>query len=382
MLTTNMIIDFFETIEDPRLDRKREHKLVDILVITFCAVFCRCKSWYEIEEFAESREEIFRKFLELPNGIPSHDTLNRVFQLLDFDHISQLLFEWLSQFQETDGTQLIHIDGKFLNGSNRQSQNSRSCLGLISAYASESGLCLLSVMTRLEKDEGEKKSMEKLIDSLKLRKSIVTIDAAGASPGIVQKIVKQGGDYLIALKSNQKSFFNFAVEKFETTNSFESFTTEEKRHGRIDKRIYEYIKLEDQATPSYEKLFEKQKEKFPHLNSLVRVTTSRQKGSQPVSVQTRYFFTSLKTDVSEVATAIRSHWSIENNLHWVLDVHFREDHCRTRSGYADANLALLRRLAINIIKRVKPEKKSINSVMNRCAWREDELIKMLKLSTF
>ena len=172
MLAGQMLIELFETIKDPRISRMREHKLADILVLTFCALFCRCRTWYEIEEFAESREDFFRTFLELPNGIPSHDTFNRVFQLLDFNQINKILFEWLNEFHKTDGKQLIHIDGKFLTGSNREANNSRSSLGMVSAYASETGICLMSVMTRLKKDEGEKKSMEKLIDGLSLRTEI------------------------------------------------------------------------------------------------------------------------------------------------------------------------------------------------------------------
>lgn len=382
MITRTELMEFFATIRDPRIDRGKEHKLVDILVITYCAVFCRCYTWYDIEEFAEAREKLFRQFLELPNGIPSHDTFNRVFQLLDFDEISRLLFEWLSQFQQTDGRQLIHIDGKFLNGSNKDAGNSRSSLGMVSAYASETGLCLLSTMTRLEKDEGEKKSMEKLIDGLSLKKAIVTIDAAGATPTIVEKIVKKGGDYLIALKNNQKSFFTLAEEHFRWKSSCaDTFSTEEKSHGRIDKRIYEQL-LVDDVSESFAISLKKQKEKFPHLTSIIRVKSLRTVGTKPSAEKVRYYFSSLKSDAREAGNAIRSHWSIENKLHWVLDVHFREDHCRTRTGQADANLALIRRLAVSVIKQVKPEKKTINSMTLRCSLLDDELLKMLKLSAF
>lgn len=381
MFSGQMLVDFFETIKDPRVDRNKEHKLVDILVITFCGVFCRCQSWYEIEEFAEGREELFRSFLELPNGIPSHDTFNRVFQLLNFEEISCLLFDWLREFQKTDGRQLVHIDGKFLNGSNKEATDSRSSLGMISAYASETGICLMSVMTRLKRDEGEKKSIEKLIDKMNLRKSIVTIDAAGATPAIVEKLEKQGADYMIALKTNQKSFYNLALGHFQNENiNSDSYTTEEKGHGRLDKRVYEKLSVHKNLSPSFEKCLVKQLEKFPNLDSIIRVTSFRSVGNKTPTTQTRYYFTSLNSNVREAANAIRSHWSIENNLHWVLDVHFKEDHCRTRSGYADANLALLRRLAVSVVKQYKPEKKSINSMMLRCTLRDDELLKMLKLT--
>jgi predicted transposase YbfD/YdcC len=383
MLKGRMLIELFEAIKDPRLARKREHKLVDILVITFCGVFSRCRSWYEIAEFAEAREDFFKSILELPNGLPSHDTLNRVFQLLDFNQISKVLSEWLSEFQNTQGKQIIHIDGKFINGSNKEANNSRSSLGMVSAYASESGICLMSVMTRLKKDEGEKKSMEKLIDGLNLKKSIVTVDAAGATPTIVERIVKKKGDYLIALKANQKSFLKLCENHFETQGEkAHSFTTHEKSHGREDRRIYELLSIHKDVSPAFAKSLENQIAKWHALQSLIRVRRFRTVGKNPVAISTHYYFSSLKEDVKEIGSAIRSHWKIENNLHWVLDVHFMEDHCRTRTGYADANLALLRRLAISIVKKNNPEKKSINALMLRCSIRDDTLLKMLHSSAF
>lgn len=378
MLSGQMLFEFFATVQDPRVSRRRAHNLVDILVITFCALLSRCRSWYEIEEFAHEREEFFKSFLELQNGIPSHDTFNRVFQLVNFDAISRSLFEWLSAFAELQDGEHIHLDGKFASGSNRMAGDSRSSLGLVSAYVSRTGICLLSTMTRLQKDEGEKKSMEKLIDGLKLRKAIVTIDAAGATPTIVSKIVKQGGDYLIALKANQKSFHAMAVEHFENAgHSAQVFTTETKSHGRLEKRKYEQLCITQGLSANFEKCLEKQTKKFPNLSSIIKVSTFRTVGESPTAARTRYYFTSMKGSVEEIAKAIRSHWSIENNLHWVLDVHFQEDHCRTRSGYADANLALLRRLAISIIKNLMPGKK-INLAMLGLSLNEDKLLKMLK----
>lgn len=378
-----MLIELFETIEDPRIERRRAHKLVDILVITFCGVFSRCRSWYEIAEFAEAREEFFRSILELPNGIPSHDTLNRVFQLLNFNQINKILSDWLSELSKSIGSdnQLIHIDGKFINGSNKKNKDSRSTLGMVSAYASETGICLMSVMTRLEKDQGEKKSMEKLIDGLNLKKSIVTIDASGASPAIVQKIVDQRGSYLIALKANQKSFLKLCENHFlEQGQNAESFMTDEKSHGRHDVRVYQQLSIHKNLSPGFAKTLKIQLEKWPEIETLVKVTRTRKVGNEIATEKVHYYFGSLKKDIREVGSAIRSHWKIENNLHWILDVHFMEDHCRTRSGYADANLALLRRLAIGVMKNNNPLKKSINGMMLRCSIRDDYLLEMLHYS--
>lgn len=191
MLAGEMLIELFSKIEDPRLDRHKEHKLCDVLVITFCAVFSGCKSWYEIVEHAKVRQEFYKKLLELPNGIPSHDTFNRIFQLLDFKIINAAFSEWLQHFAKDVGHKIISIDGKFLNGSNKRPGDSRSSLGMVSAYSTETGICLYSVMTRLEKNKSEKQSMEKVIDGLKLKGSVVTLDAGGATPSIVNKIIKK-----------------------------------------------------------------------------------------------------------------------------------------------------------------------------------------------
>lgn len=379
-----MLIDVLEDIQDPRLSRRRQHKLVDILVLTFCGVFSRCQSWYEIAEFADSREDFFRTFLELPNGIPSHDTFNRVFQLLEFEQISRVLFEWLQEFHQVPNEQhsLLHIDGKFLTGSNKKNGDSRSTLGMISAYASETGLCLMSVMTRTEKDQGEKKSMEKLIEGMNLKKSIVTIDAAGATPTIVQKIVDRKGDYLIGLKANQKSFLQLCEDQFLRIPVVDSFTTDEKSHGRHDVRTYEQLSIHNKASASFEKCLRNQIAKWPHLETLVKVTSTRAVGQNPSSTSVRYYFSSLKKEIREVAYAIRSHWKVENSLHWVLDVHFKEDHCRTRTGYADANLALLRRLAISVLKKDNPKKKSVSRLMFGCLISNETLLKALHSSAF
>ena len=252
MLNGQMLIDLFETIPDPRKVRRREHKLVDVLVIVFCGVFSRCRSWYEIADFADAREDFFKNILELPNGLPSHDTLNRVFQLLDFDTISSILSEWLSEFQKANDKQLIHIDGKFLNGSNRMAGDSRTSLGMVSAYASDSGICLMSVMTRLEKDKGEKKAMEKLIDGTKLKGALVTIDAGGATTSIAKKIIDKKGDYLIALKLNQKSLLKFAQNHFEVNEKrADSFRTDEKSHGRHDVMTYEQLSIHENVADGF-----------------------------------------------------------------------------------------------------------------------------------
>lgn len=383
MLAGEMLIDMFSRIEDPRLDRGKSHKLCDILVLTFCGVFSGCKSWYEIVEFAEIREDFYKKILDLPNGIPSHDTLNRTFQLLDFKLIDSIFSEWLQAFAKENKHKLISIDGKFLNGSNKVAENSRTGLGLVSAFSSETGICLHSVMTRLEKNKSEKQAMEQVLDGIKMKGSIITLDAGGATPTIVKKIVEKKGHYLIGLKGNQKSLKKYCEFLFEDPSlELQTYTSEEKGHGRLEKRTYELLTIPKIVSVGIEKMAQKQKEKWPKLNAFVKVTSERKKGKNEATKQTRYYYTSMTEEVKEVAYAVRSHWKIENNLHWVLDVHFLEDHCRTRTGYADANLALIRRLAVSLIKKQKPDKKTIKAEMMKCAYSDEKLLNLLYVSAF
>lgn len=384
MLAGEMLIELFSNISDSRIDRHKKHKLCDILVITFCAVFAGNKSWYDIVDFAEIRKDFFKKLLELPNGIPSHDTFNRVFQLLDFDLINLAFTEWLQNFAKDVDHKIISIDGKFLNGSNKKAGNSRTSLGMVSAYSTETGICLYSVMTRLEKNKSEKQAMEQVVDAIKLKGSVVTLDAGGATPTIVSKIIKRKGDYLIGLKGNQKSLKKCCELLFEKSDlsNIESFTTEEKAHGRYDKRTYELLKIPKIVDAGITKLVDKQLKKWPKCNAFVRVTSERKNGKKKLTKNLRYYYTSMNSEVKEVGYAIRSHWKIENNLHWVLDVHFKEDHCRTRTGYADANLALIRRLVISLIKKHKPEGTKIKTAMMGCAYGEENMLKMLYSSAF
>jgi|GEM_PF-329663 len=366
-----------------QIDRGRKHKLCDILVISFCGIFSGCKSWYEIVEFAGIREEFYRSILELPNGIPSHDTFNRVFQILDFQLVESIFRDWLVHFCEDVDHKIISIDGKFLNGSNKEAGNSRSALGMVSAFSTETGICLHTVMTRLEKNKSEKQAMELVIEGLNLKGSLVTLDAGGATPTIANKVIEKEGDYLIGLKGNQKSLKKYCELLFESeSKEVPSFITDEKAHGRRDVRRYEQLLVPAQVTPGLEKLKKKVDQKWPELSSFVRVTSLRQKRGDKASEDVRYYFTSAETDVAKLGYAIRSHWKIENNLHWVLDVHFKEDDCRARSGQADANLGLLRRLAVSLIKQQKPEKKTIKGFMMGCAYSDEKLLNLLYKSSF
>jgi len=383
MLAGQMLIDMFSIIKDPRIERNKQHKLCDILVLSFCGIFSGCKSWYEIVEFAEVRKKFYQSILELPHGIPSHDTFNRVFQILDFKIIESTFSSWLIKFAGSTDHKIISIDGKFLNGSNKEAGNSRSALGLVSAYSTETGICLHSVMTRLEKNKSEKQAMEKVIDGLNLKGSIVTLDAGGATPTIASKVIHKKGDYLIGLKNNQRSLRRFCELLFTSkAQEMPSYKTDEKAHGRHEVRLYELLIIPQETTPGMEKLMLKTKKKWPDLNSFVRVTSRRKKGKNKATEEVRYYFTSSKSDVADIGHAIRSHWKIENNLHWVLDVHFKEDDCRARKGYADANLALMRRLSVSLIKKQKPDKKTIKGFMMGCAYSDEKLLDLLRKSAF
>lgn len=265
------LIDHFSDVEDPRIDRTKKHNVIDIISITIMATISGMQNWMEIVDWSETNQEWLKTFLELPGGIPSHDTFGRVFSLINPEAFQEAFKSWVESIKlNFPSREIIAIDGKFLNGS-FVNNNSRSSLIMVSAWACKSGLSLGQPSSRLKKDEGEKRTMEKLIDQIDVRGNIITIDAGGATTTIIGKIAEKGGE-------------------------------------------------------------------------------------------------------NEFAESVRSHWKIENNLHWQLDVTFREDFCRSRIGYASDNLAIIRRLALNLLKKDLSEKKSIRRKQLLCNWNKDYLL--------
>jgi len=371
------LVEHFSIIPDPRLDRRKKHKLIDIIVLSMCAVISGCDSWTEIEEFAAIREEWFKKFLELPNGIPSHDTFGRVFSLIDPHAFLEAFVNWVTIVHEVKDGEIINIDGKGL----RAVHEKKSPLGIVSAWASEAGVTLGQLKTG--NAYGEKAAFRDLLDLLYVKGCIVTMDANGTTANIVNKVIEKEGDYVVALKNNQKGLFN-QVKKYVADNEFEDTTVvEEKNKGRIEKRVCETMSFPRNIFESLNKKIRRKKsldrpsDEWLKIESIIRLTSSRTvKGKK--SEEVRYYLSSLPgNDSQKLLKCVRSHWSIENKLHHVLDTTFREDHCRARNKHAAENFSLIRRFALNIVKATKNPKKSVNISRKRASWSGEIMMEMV-----
>ncbi len=369
------LMEVFRLVPDPRIHRTRKHNLIDIIVIAVCGALSGCQGWVEIVDYAEQRVNWFKTFLELPGGIPSHDTFGRVFSLLDPEAFQKAFYDWLRSTRDILSSQHISIDGKFLRGSLKESRRPRSAIQLVSAWSTELGICLGHKKSELKKEEGEKRIMEELIQSLYLKGSIVTLDANGATERIVTALTAKGAEYIIGLKDNQATVKKIAELAFNGRIPVQSYETIEKDHGRIEQRLYELVEVKKQDFPNMEQAWDKWCSKFNNLKSFTKVTSSRTIADH-TSTETRYYFGSL-TQAQPAAESIRSHWGVENKLHRTLDVDFREDHCQIRAGHAAENLGLIRRMAINMLKQETSAKKSIRRKQMTCMLTPSYLQKVL-----
>ena len=367
----NNLLSCFSIIEDPRLDRKKRHKLLDILAIAICAVLCHAETWNEMQQFGESKKEWFQTFLDLPNGIPSHDTFRRVFILLDPEEFKTSFQMWVQTIAQKIDKEIISIDGKT---SRRTRGAGKKALHMVSAFANENGLVLGQIKT--DEKSNEITAIPKLLKKLEIAGCIVTIDAMGTQKTIAHEIINKNADYVLSLKGNHELFHQEVEEFF--TDAFKrdfkdvehsSYETVEKDHGRIETRRY-------WLTSDIEWFSEKLQ--WKDLKSIGAVRATREIGEN-ISCETRYYITSLQGDVKEFARAVRGHWGIENSLHWVLDIAFREDDSRIRTGNAPENMAILRQLVLNLVKQGDSSKKiGIKSKRKKAGWDNDYLASLLK----
>ncbi len=368
----------FAALEDPRVERTKLHQLLDIVTIAICAAICGADDWTEIELFGESKLEFFRSFLPLPNGIPSHDTFNRVFARLDPQQFRECFLGWVQDLVCASGEQLkgiVAIDGKTLCGS-RDSASNVGPIQMVSAWAQANQMVLGQV--KVDDKSNEITAIPALLKVLDLSECIVTIDAMGCQAEIAKAITDAGADYVLALKGNQFTMYQDVITTFNegVATSFRDinhqiYETVEKGHGRIETRRYYLV-----DDPLYMKYLQSD-EKWPNLKSIGMVQAQREiETDGAISTERRYFLCSVGS-VKEFATAARGHWSIENSLHWVLDVAFREDHNRTRSDHSAENFAVLRHIALNLLKAEKSLKVGVKAKRLKCGWSHDYLLKVL-----
>jgi predicted transposase YbfD/YdcC len=368
------IAKHFGKVKDPRKERTRRHKLLDIILIAICGVICGADSWVDIELFGKSKLNWLKTFLELPNGVPSHDTFGRVFAAINPEEFEKGFMEWVQAINELTQGQVIAIDGKQLRGS-RDGENGKNAIYMVSAWAVENQLVL--GQHKVDEKSNEITAIPKLLKLLEITGCIVTIDAIGTQTKIAKAILDRDGDYLLAVKENQGHLYEDIHDLFEEDQKYDfeeapySYAkTINKDHGRIEIRQCWSI-----SDPAYLTTI-RGLGRWRGLKSVVMVISERRIGEK-TEQQTSYFITSLESNAEKILKAKRSHWSIENKLHWVLDIAFREDHCRVRKDNAPHNFAILRHMALNLLKQEHTVKAEIKAKRLKCGWDTGYLLKVL-----
>jgi len=364
------LITIFSRMEDPRIDRQRLHKLIDIIVIAICAVICGADTWVDIANYGNKKIAFLKKFLKLPNGIPSHDTFGRVFSLLDAEAFQVCFFEWVRLVQEKIDGQVIAIDGKQLRRSHDR-RKGKNALHLVSAWVKANHLVLGQM--KVDGKSNEITAIPALLEMIDVKGCIVTLDAMGCQKEIAKKIVEKGGDYVLAVKENQGKLYKDIrfLFRFEDGQGYDDYQkTVNKAHGRVEIRECWTISDEDWLD------YLKQRKDWSALNTLIMVKAERRIGEE-ISKQTRFYISSSTRNAKDLLSAVRDHWSIENGLHWVLDVAFREDESRVRIGHAAHNFATIRRLATTLLKRETSAKGGIKAKRLQAGWDDDYLLTVL-----
>ncbi len=369
------IIEHFKDLEDPRVERTKRHLLLDMMVITICAVLCGAEHWTQVETYGKAKLSWFKTFLSLPNGIPSHDTFGRVFAMLEPDQLTQCFTNWIRAVADITEGQVVAIDGKALRHS-FDTAGGKAAIYMVSAWACANRLVLGQV--KVDDKSNEITAIPRLLDILELAGCIVSIDAMGCQKAIAGAIVDKGADYVLSLKGNQGTFHDEVVQYFGWAESIDFKDIEydydeetDGNHGRVEvRRVW---------TTSNVDWFQ-DRHLWKGLKSIIMVERERIVfGRNPrESVERAYYISSLPGDCAKrLADAIRSHWGIENRLHWVLDVAFVEDQSRIRQGYAAQNMSVFRHIALNLLKHENTLKAGIKTKRLNAAWDHDYLLKVL-----
>lgn len=364
---TPSILHHFSDIEDPRTNLHKKHQLSDILFITICAVICGADNWVAVETFGRAKEKWLTPLLGLEFGIPSHDTFGNVFAVIDPEQFSQCFSRWVADLSQSCDGEIISLDGKCLRGSIDRASN-KTAIFMVSAWAQKNQLVL--GQQKVDDKSNEITAIPKLLTQLDIAGAVITIDAMGCQTKIAEQIVKQGADYVFSLKGNQGKLHD-AVKKFFTSDHAPAVgdINYAGEHGRIETRTV-------RATADIQWLRDMHP-RWETLTSIIAVTGERQLKNK-TEEETRYFISSINaSEPKRLGNIVRSHWGIENNLHWVLDQAFDEDAHRTRVGNSAANMAIIRHIAMNLIKNEKTSKVGVKTKRLKAGWDEHYLLKIL-----
>ena len=366
------IADYFADLGDPRRQGSIDYPLHEIVVLTICAVICGADGFTAIESFGEAKRGWLGRFLELKNGIASHDTIGRLFKLIDPEAFERCFLRWVESACERIDGEVVAIDGKTLRRS-YDCHSGKAALHMVSAWAAENRLALGQVKT--SEQSNEITALPKLLQMLDLSGCIVTIDAMGCQKDIAEAITDQGADYVLALKGNQGELLADAEALFDRLDAHEGlykspgYKRTSGGHGRVEVRSCQAVEVAGRGVLDAEG--------WPGLRTVCRVESKRHVGGK-TSTQTRYFVSSLEADAEKMLKAVRTHWHIENKMHWVLDVAFGEDQSRVRTGHAAENMAVVKRLALNLLKREDTLSVGFKNKRLRAGWDHDYLLKVLQ----
>lgn len=359
----NSFYYYFRDVKDPRAENK-SHLLEDIFTITLLSVICGCEDWEDIVVYAECKAAFLMTFLKLPNGIPSPDTFKRVFANIKPDEFEKGFIEWVKSICEQISKGLIAIDGKTLRGCSNKG-GSKSVIHMISAWSSENQMVLGQF--KVGSKTNEITAIPLLLDILDIEGSIITIDAMGCQKEIAEKIIAKNADYILALKGNQGSLRDEVENAFKQCPVSSISKKTEKDHGRIEIR-------ECSVIGDMDWIFER--EKWKGLQTIIKINSTRIIKDK-IESESRYYISSLNKQAEEMNVLVRKHWGIENSLHWVLDVLFKEDYCRKRAGNSAENFSIIRRFSLNVVKKDKSNKLSINKKRLKASLDNDYLIKLI-----
>lgn len=370
---SSTLLDHFASLDDPRVERTKLHPLLSIIAISICAVIGGAESWDDIELFGEAKEDWLSTFLDLPHGIPSHDTFNRVFAALNplqFQHCFQA---WMEAVRTILPAEVIALDGKTVRGSH---DGGKGAIHMVSAWASINRLVLTQV--KVDEKSNEITALPEILQQLAIAGCIVTIDAMGCQRTIAQQILDQDGDYVLGLKGNQGTLERDVQLSFATAQAdgfagirHDHAETIDKGHGRIETR--RAIVIDDAAVLAWLQ----EQHAWPGLKAIGLIHAERRIGEKRTS-EDRVYLLSHPLSAAAFGDAVRSHWGIENSVHWVLDLSFHEDQSRIRAGYAAENFAVLRHIALNLLRQQQSKRRSIKGKRKMAGWETAFLVQVLQ----